>query len=183
MHINFIEKKHFDFSPKSLIAMIKERRFDPTKKDLVIIVAALLGFMLLFGSVQKLRLDLLTSKKNDVERSLRAQKGGAAAPLQLGNEAQIKAFIAFDARIDWATIIDSVASEIPSEVSLRSIVSDSGKRMLEIVGSADDHTAVASTLSSLKTVKACREVDLISSTVNAGEDAEAQIIFTVQCRI
>ena len=136
----------------------------------------------MFGGIQKLRLDLLISERGSIERSLKS-KNESQQPLFTGNPAQINAFIAFDARVDWSGIIDEIASEIPPEAALRSIAADSQKRNVEIVGTTDDHTAVASTLSALKAVKSCREVDLMSSSVAKGEAEESQIVFTIQCRI
>ncbi len=179
MHINFATKKGLPLDLKAL------KEFRLNRLMMVVIAGGMLSLMLIYGSVQKLRLELLNHEKDRIERQIIDLRQGA--PIErsnMTNFAQKDGVLAnYDKRIMWADILRKLTNSVTSGVWLEGIKSAADKKsVVTITGQAVDQSAVAEFVRSLQNIPEFKEVRIESSTM-AEKDKKTSVAFILECSL
>jgi hypothetical protein len=176
MHINFATKRRINLDPK----MLKEIKL--TRLVVVSTAGVVIALMLLFGLVQKLRLDHISWKKSRIEAEVNKLRQNE--PLQDLNFSNIgdkdKVFAKYDGRVMWSGILKDITNHITPGAWLSSVKSNESGTMLVISGLAVDQPSVAELVRSLQSIKSFRQVRLSSSKANEAGD-KTKVVFNVDC--
>ncbi len=179
MHINFATKKGFPIDLKGF----KEFQFN--RLAMAAIAGGVLLLMLIYGGVQKLRLELLNHEKSRIEQQISSlRKGAPLEDTNLTNIAQKDGiFAGYDKKVMWADILKKLTNSVTSGVWLEGIKSGAEKKgVVAITGQAVDQSAVAEFVRSLQGVTEFKEVRVESSTMS-DKDKKTSVAFVLECQL
>jgi len=180
MHVNFAKSRRFSFSLKTLRDL---RHFKLTRGNLFLIAIGILAFMILFGVVQKIRLDLLQGQLTKIKSSTMALQGGGdlkgeMANLIVGREV---ALAKYNNRTLWNGVLKGLSNKISSGVYYESVENE-GETSVKITGLASDQSAVTELVNLLDEADVFDNVKLISSSIMQKDDVD-MVEFQIKCNI
>lgn len=184
MHVNFATDKKFEFNLKGLEALYRD--FTLNRFNMLAIASAVLLFMILFGTVQKFRLDSVELDVAKIEKEAMAlKKQMKGANVGVHNVSKGEIFFKFDKRPNWAALLKDASKSVPRNVFLQSIKSGKDKNgglTLEIKGQASDQSGVVDLTTALGNTGSCGNVKVVSSEAAQKTDTSA-LNFTIMCDV
>ncbi|MFH1874377.1 MAG: PilN domain-containing protein [Pseudomonadota bacterium] len=187
MHINFFERKSFEFNLKSLKKIqykdINLQKLKLNRLIMLLVAGGLLFTMLSFGVLQKLRLDYLLGKKIKLDREVsKLRNDDDVGSLSIdGNSSKEDILKSYHQAVKWNVVLAKVIEDIPPQVWLKSVSAQQEQsRMFSLTGEAPNQQIVAALIDSLERSNLFHNVQLISSEM-VEDKGSRKLNFKVNC--
>lgn len=162
-HINFLEKKSFDF-----------RQITFNTFFILLACGAFLFFMMVYGLVQKIRLDATQNKLAAKLAQVEAMQG-MKQPVPSGETSSSVSF-APEKRMEWSLLLNAIGSKAEEGIWIQSLSGLSESRTLKIEGGGAHWQAVSRFEKELEMIPSFQKVSLLSSETVPG----GNIVFKIE---
>ncbi|MBI2091581.1 MAG: PilN domain-containing protein [Deltaproteobacteria bacterium] len=178
MHINFETKRN-------VFEMILLKGLEVNRLLMVFFVIGVIMLMVLFGLVQKFRLDYLGAKRIKMEHQvIELRKGTPLENLSIASSAgKDQIFINYEEKIIWSDILKELSVYCPENVQVTQFKSTSSGRTVNIGGDAPDQASVADFVKALQGSGTFKDVKLLSSTSVQAEGGSTRIVYSIASTI
>lgn len=174
MHINFLEKKEWDWKRIQLNYFL-----------IVIVSALFLFFMVVYGVVQKYRLSAWQNRLTAVMSQMESLK--RLGQIRPANETG--SFLAFSKAdfVQWSPVLSGIIERTPSSIWLKSLGGSLETKEISIEGGAGSSQTIARFEEALRGLKFFRKVAVIASGLGEKGPNDLQekkeYFFKIQCHL
>ena len=184
-HINFAPTFKLDLSVKGLQKLFSAENLKKLKFNrfvMTLFAAAILMLMLIFGVIQKFRLDHVLTEKEKVRIETANMKRGLTPTetIDTGHAEKNNVLEKFEKRIIWSVVLNELSQSVPQRIWLKSIEGGSkADDSVMLSGEAPDQFAVSTMINSLQKAGYFEDIQLVSSDVVKGSKSSA-VLFKVR---